>query len=530
MPFSSRIANTILATPFDGRAATQLKITQQLTEKEFLEECYSYPIFSTEYQKEIKNKISGIELPEETATEISSLTPEDLEDQMDRMEKSYDYFLKWKMDFSANRVYTINGNAGVGKTTFINHSRYYDKDVQWIILDIYLANSYIDWISDVRTTIDNFDKADSKIYGSIILKIWESVFNGNDENGNYSFDKIDENITKLLKSYKEKYHKKTPVGRLLLDELNKALLFKFNKKKRVEIAAEIFKKHFNGKIGKNREGVINALNSLLLILKCMSDNLDSKFIIVFDNFERFIGKDEIYNKDVNSIRIFLNSYVGNLNMSSSHLNRAFKFILAVRDSTARICNVRLHASDVEPSNLELTDWYDTNNIISRKMNWYKEHNIEVENSELLEQIISDLRKCRGNTLTGLKLMINPLFNDNKRLILDFIGTMIELPSNQEGLRKYKELWDIDTPISRFAARSIIRGMILHHFEIISERFFEHLHTYSCNKKNINGLGYARKILTILYNNVEADQDNEMPLNNVLSPLFNGNVLECWNSS
>lgn len=529
MPFSSTLANTILATPFDDRTAAAPEISKKLTEKEFLENCYSHPIFSKAYKQEVKMKIEGVELSEETANEIASITTKDYEDQSARMEKSYEFFINWKNSFEANKVYTINGNAGTGKTTFINHSRYYDTDVQWVILDVYFSKEYVDWISDIRTTINNFERADSKIYGSIIRKIWDIVFQGNDKNGVYDIKNVDSNLTKLIHAYKSRFSGKLPVGRVVLDDLKKSTFLKLTVESRVKAAAKVFRKHLNGNVNNNREGIVEALNLLLLILKCMNNDPDKKYIIVFDNLERFIEKDELYNKDVDDIRKFLRSYIDNINQTNTYLNNTFKFAMAVRNSTARICHVRVHASDAEASCLDLSEWYDINNIISKKMDWYKMHGIQVDDAKLLMQIVSDLRKCQDNTLTGLQLMINPLFNDNKRLILDFIGSMIELPSNQEGLTKYQELWNKDTPQSRFAARSIIRGMILQYFEKIHDRFFERLGTYGSSDKSKNGIGYARKILTLLYNNIQADHDNELPLANILSILLNTDAMEGWNS-
>lgn len=86
-----------------------------------------------------------------------------------------------------------------------------------------------------------------------------------------------------------------------------------------------------------------------------------------------------------------------------------------------MCNVSLHSADTAPSNLDLNGWYDVDNIIQRKKEWYKKSGIVIENIDLVEQIVGDYRRCGDNTLTGLKLTLEPLFNGNKRLLIDFIG-------------------------------------------------------------------------------------------------------------
>lgn len=93
-----------------------------------------------------------------------------------------------------------------------------------------------------------------------------------------------------------------------------------------------------------------------------------------------------------------------------------------------MCNVSLHSADTAPSNLDLNGWYDVDNIIQRKKEWYKKSGIVIENIDLVEQIVGDYRRCGDNTLTGLKLTLEPLFNGNKRLLIDFIGGMSYLLS------------------------------------------------------------------------------------------------------
>lgn len=194
-----------------------------------------------------------------------------------------------------------------------------------------------------------------------------------------------------------------------------------------------------------------------------------------------------------------------------------------------MCNVSLHSADTAPSNLDLNGWYDVDNIIQRKKEWYKKSGIVIENIDLVEQIVGDYRRCGDNTLTGLKLTLEPLFNGNKRLLIDFIGGMLERPSDKEILNKYIALWKEDTSLARFAARSIIRGLVLYNIERNKDHLFEHLKTYSSHR-NYNGLGDARKLLTILYNHIQNGEDNEMPVSEVLSKLFvTDNISEIWPS-
>lgn len=55
-----------------------------------------------------------------------------------------------------------------------------------------------------------------------------------------------------------------------------------------------------------------------------------------------------------------------------------------------MCNVSLHSADTAPSNLDLNGWYDVDNIIQRKKEWYKKSGIVIENIDLVEQIVGGL--------------------------------------------------------------------------------------------------------------------------------------------
>lgn len=521
MGYTSRIANQLLVTPFDDKCVVSPDVSDKLKEEEFCIHCYSHPKFQQQSQRYM---LEG--LKDEYSD--SSTNYEEIQTQIHQQKIAYDNFELWLNNFSNCKIYTINGNAGTGKTTFINYMKYKTTDMNWIILDVNLARSYDEWISDIRTDITHFEKAQSKVYGSVMNNLWELIFNATDTDNNYSLDIVHNKLQKLTSNYKERYKLKYPSGRKLLDEVCNIMDNEQNILARVELSAKLFQQYVNGNVGKEGTGIIDVLNIFLLCLRCLSDNSREKYVIIFDNFERFIAKDELYNKDVDKIRLLLTSYAKSINQAGNLHKNYFKFAMAVRDSTARMCGVRLHASDSEASNLDLGKWYDTQDIILRKKKWYADNNFSVENSDLVEQIIGDRRICTDQTITGLQLFIDPLFNDNKRLIIDFIATMVESPANIKNVQTYKMLWDEDTSQSRFAARSIMRGMILNELEKKPDKLFEHLKTYSTRNRD-NGIGDARKILTILYNNIHKGNENEMSMVTVLSELFRKSDIEKnWN--
>lgn len=521
MAYTSKIANELLVTPFDDKSNVSSVVSSRLTPEEFCDHCYCNPQFERETSY----------LNDELLTSDDILTKsEELVSRLYIQKTSNDNFTVWLNNFESDneKVYTINGNAGTGKTTFINYKKHKDASAKWVILDVHLARSFDEWIPDIVTSVSHFEQAHSKVYAVIMNKLWELLFQGIDANNNFSIFQVYDTLSKLVENYKDRFANIFPSGRTLFDELVKIMDSEHEVYFKVEESAKLFQRYIDGNVNKNEDVVISILNTLLLTLRCLSDDNEEKYVIVFDNFERFIAKDELYNKDVNSIRSLLTSYVRRVNKLGNCNRNRVKFMLAVRDSTARMCGIRLHSSDSLSSDLDISGWYDTQNIINLKKQWYNQNQIPLTESDTVEQIIGDLRTCTDHSLTGLKLFIDPLFNDNKRLIVDFIGTMIEKPINAKWKRMYIALWNENTSRSRFMARSIIRGMILNELERLPDKLFEHLKTYNSHNEN-SGMGDARKILTILYNNIQSGNANEMPLSLVLSELFHVTDIQAiWN--
>lgn len=272
-----------------------------------------------------------------------------------------------------------------------------------------------------------------------------------------------------------------------------------------------------------------------MILYCTNHNQDTRNtdvnVIVFDNIERFIAHDEIYNKDLDTIRKDITSYCKYIYGKNKQIG-LFKFILALRTNTARMCGVKLDAADELPSDLNISGWFLLDDIIKSRIKWFNEKRVPLMEYDTINRIICDLRTCKTHELTGLQLFIDPLFNENKRLIFDFIAGIVEKSTNRKYMEQYDKLWSENTSVSRFAARSIIRGLIYQELDK-HDNLFKHLKIYAENDKSSEsseidyGLSYVRKILTILYNN----KKNDMTLEDVIGMicLKKDKIQEYWNS-
>ncbi|MFR5875263.1 MAG: hypothetical protein ACLUFN_02105 [Eubacterium sp.] len=517
MAYSSKLANNLLYTPFDNKSNVDDFVSSLLTIDEFFDECYVEPDFANEKAYHNLNN----DTPEEYdyVSEFGRI-----KDEMKAHKTEEDNFFTWINDSKNSKVYTISGNAGVGKTTYINGLKYFregDKNEKWIILNVADSHDKVTWFGDIETHINNFEKSIQKMYATVLAKI-KSLFFGYYKNGTYDIYEIFFQLKELCKVYKKYFSKYYQKGRSFFNNIIK-IVENYNEvlneseiENLLDEISHYISNYFitiDNKKNKDSDLFCASLNILIMVLRCKDENqINFKRIILFDNLERFIAFDEIFNEELENIRRDLITYSSDLYDNNNCHKGLIKFVMVMRNSSARMCGAKVHSSDDLASDLNLDDWFVTNLIVDNKATWFKTHNIMNKNIKYLEQITSDLRTCEDSTLTGLSLQINPIFNNNKRLIVDFIGSCIERPSLNKLLNQYDKLWKIDTSVSRFAARSIIRSLIIVELAL-KDNLFKHLQVYS--EKRSVGLGYSRKLLTILYNN----DAKEYPLSMLFSEYF-----------
>ena len=198
MAYMSKLANALLYTPFDDKAIVPKDISESMNPREFLTECYCEPSFFE----------GNINIQEEAriTEEDYSVYLKDIKDQIELQKTNYKYFTTWLNDFSNNKIYTISGNAGTGKTTYINHLKYesIDENIDWIILDVCNAQPFVEWPGDVKTIVDSFNLASGKVFSLIMREVWLNLFSGTDENELYSADAVYEKLSMLVHEYESK--------------------------------------------------------------------------------------------------------------------------------------------------------------------------------------------------------------------------------------------------------------------------------------------------------------------------------------
>ncbi len=516
MAFMSNVANLLLCTPFDDKATVNSNIILKLSVEEFMSECFSKPQFMRE-----------IEWKEETEENKDSseykTNLEELQYNIYQQEREYKNFNIWLKNFYNSKVYVLKGHAGTGKTTYVNYLKYnMSEQIEWIILDFNLSNNSITWFQDERLIINsnNMVSAYRKAYSSILIAIRDILFGYFDKDEQYSIDRIYTELYCIDRRFQDEFAVKRPAGYQFFDNLH-AILNKEIEEEKVEKiikVAQICKEYFEKlkDISSSDEIIQKSLDIILLLLRCSQEE-EKQFVIAFDNIERFIEKEEIYNQDVVNFRKNIISYSDSINEKGKIHRGVFKFLIVVRNNTENMSDSTLHSLDELSASIDISDWFDIDNIISRKIDWLKSIDMMDEDIVLVKQITGDLRICSDKTVTGLKLLIDSLLNNNTRLIIDFIGVIVESLKNYESINKYRDYWNEQTSLSKFAARSIIRGLMLYQLKNC-DNLFMHLKTYT-NNINDSGLGISRKILTILYNHMQNTKNAYMSLDKIMKDLF-----------
>lgn len=255
----------------------------------------------------------------------------------------------------------------------------------------------------------------------------------------------------------------------------------------------------------------------ICLLRCKNENL--RYMLAFDNFERFIGTDEIYSSQITEFVIELRNTQNAITDNKKFLAPYYQILIFMRNTSTRMFDNQ-QIAELFPHNIDISDWFQISKILSKKIDWYRINSIEVSESDRILDILNDLGYCKGK-FTGLRSKLNMLFNYNKRVIVRFLTKILSNILNQKYLLIYdnfkKNEMNIDSRIARFANRMIIFRLILN--ELRRDKFLNHI-TAVKNNNEKTSLGYARKIFTILYEFRLQNNEEYMNFNDIISQLFN----------
>lgn len=506
------LINKILYVPFNHDYIVDENIREALTEEEFFKRCYFKPDFDKEIQE-----LLMISEDEVQAFEVE-LTREELISKYDRMKTEEEVLYDW-IEGNQNDIYTIKGDAGTGKSTFLHYLKYHyqKKNIEWEIVDIQRA---IDMVKVLGNTIyiNRFSSLYYKAISVIIICICDALFE-KEKDGKIDYSKSVTNLKKIRDNYLKLQDYIFPGEKIVpfFDSICNIMDYKGEDKKICQNSAKSISQYFKKSLPKvdNMESRTFAtfLELYIIFLKCKC--MDCRYMIAFDNFERFIGTDEIYSRQLIEFVEILRQVQNNISINNISLSKMFQIIIFMRNTSTRMFTSQ-QVAELFPHKLDLSEWFNASKILKKKLDWYNEKKIEISESERLLEILGDV----GGHFRGLRSKLNMLFNNNKRAIIKFLSQVLSKPVNQKYLNIYdyfrKNKAGITPSYARFAARVIVFRLVLN--ELRSDDFFRHIIVQKNNDERAS-LGYARKILTILYNyRLQHDQDSYMSFFELIKQL------------
>ena len=514
-----KIADILMYAPFVSVYGVPNKVHEKLKNEAFFGEngCYIQPDFDNKAKnlinqtaRSISEDMSGDDWPEEVSDKLYALR----QGKRDQAE-----LIRW-IENNSDGIFKILGDAGTGKSTFLHYLQWSRKDIGWHILDLKKAIREIEiYGSSISIPREHFVSLHGKVLSAIILEIKDILFEKT---------RREDAAAQCRKKFQELLHR---YNSLIVDEfplesyvelyenLSKIPLQENSHHGDVNYCracANVFTKYFTEKCfgqQRNRDseatGLKCALTQLLIIFRCFGEQ-GRKELVVFDNIERFIGLDEIYNKELTNflgdMRNFCDNYKNKYQSAETNVDlfaKNYQFIISMRNTTVRN-HIPAEYNDFTRHSIDLSNWFSIGDIIHAKLDWYARHEITVLDEiakKHLEYILSD------ESPTGLSPRLDLFFNYNKRLITSFLTeeALVEPVENQMHYLifadyfydKLSEPRDI-AACSRFGYRSVIWRSVLDWLRKGDLFKKEILEKYETPEGRISEINFIWRILSVLH--------------------------------
>lgn len=523
----SRLANMLLFVPYNREYNVSTEVKYKLTDQEFFSRCYYTP----DFDKMISILLN---LNEEDSNDLGyPINQAEMIRRIQQQKRNQNSIMNW-LNNNGIGVYAISGEAGTGKTTYLRHLAYEMDEYHWCFLD--MANGIervriLNW----KVEVPEFSSLKGKVLSVLMQKIASFYVAGAYNKENTANQKV-KNCNNI-QQFSENILSYAPSHELcdLYSEFAK-IDTQENDRHYNQLYANVLLSFFNELIKMNNSSyMLELLLELLQIILFIYDN-EKKHIVIFDNIERYIGTDEIYdNQIVDFMRVMRRFSDQYNNQYGEEYAAHFQFIISLRDTTLRVFTPQ-QIADFLPHNLDLSEWFPIDEIVNLRIQWYEQHEeLLTKNDKLtlkqLQRILSDQGQT-GQIMRGLRLKLSMLFNNNKRLLLDYLVPLLENEDNIAYLRKADEIWNnenIHNPYRKFAYRSIIWRIVCDRLK--RDALFESLTTVALDGTFDNivaALNYIRKILTILSNANSVEHDKAVSLNELLRRLYKrSSDMEYW---
>lgn len=377
--------NKILYVPFNEDYSVDTNIQKILTEEEFFEECFYMP----DFEEEIK------ELVEKTEEEINAfeidLTKEELLEKYQQNKREKEAFFNW-IENNQNDIYCVKGDAGIGKTTFVHYLEYVYRNTltEWDIIDMTKSIEAVKILNN-KLSIPRFNNIFYKSVSVIIKKLVDGLIESWDD-GKIDYEKSSGNIEQIMNNYSqfEGYYPITFVndffeGIKVIGKKN------MDDKTYVENCSKFIFDYFDDYLKSNKrekDEVISNILELYVYYVCCK-NITKKYFLAFDNLEKFIGTDEIYDKQLISFVSKIRHIQKTVSENNVKLASKFQIAIFMRNTSTRMFTPQ-QIAEIFPHIVELSEWFQSAKVIQKKIEWYRTKGIDVDEAERLLDIINDI--------------------------------------------------------------------------------------------------------------------------------------------
>lgn len=499
----TKIVNKLLYVPFNQYYTVADSIMEKMTMCEFFRNVFYFPDFSDEIERLSAANEDELENYDSSIPKIEIIRQ--LNDSQ-RYLTSYEYWL----NNDINEVYCLIGSSGCGKTTFLHYNKYMKPEYNWNILDIQTARNGVS-VNGRHFHASGHSLLFDKVWSSVIQLLADNLFVYAD--GSLDCSVTADSIVRTKKEYVNKVSQRTA-----LDVRSHDFFAKIPEINGEDIGAycdkcsNYFIDYFRN-LSTNGNYLSITIEILLILLYLLSDI--KKNIIVFDNLERFIGTDEIYNSEICEFVQYIRNFIGEFSvkyqktgLNKTLFSKHYQFILSIRRTSLRMIQTQ-QTSDYDERKLDISTWFPINKVIGKKIEWYDKNGFDVFREDLIRSVITDEGFSEKGIL-GIQMKLDMLFNFNKRLIVEFLTIVLNREYNYVMLERANKFWKNDYGIkpmlSKFAARSIIMRLILDELQLSDDLFKKILAlrgdeytSHTSYDEPQTGIGDARKILTILNN-------------------------------
>lgn len=507
----------ILYVPFNEEYLTDDEnINQLLTEEVFFGQCFYMP----DFEKEIKELLGKSE-KEIQAFEVD-LTKEELIKKYKKNKQEKEALFNW-IKSNQNEIYCIKGDAGTGKTTFLHYLayKYRNTEIEWDIIDM---NMVIDSfrILNHKLVIPRYRNVYFRAISILMKKIVDDLFVKN--RGRVEIESSYANIIAIIERYFEFFEGTYPTDFItnFFNEIKSLHNVSGDKKIFVESCSKFIYDYWTSYLLQNkhnRDAAFSDFIEFYVYYNCCK-KVGKRNVLAFDNLERFIGTDEIYDKQLIEFISNVRHIQKSISTVDPHIASRFQAAIFMRNTSTRMFTPQ-QISEIFPHIVDLSEWFQSAKILQKKIDWYKENDIEIEQSDRLLDIINDIGQGKDGSFRGLRSKLNMLFNNDKRVIVNILEKVLENESNKSYLKKYDFFKDekisMDKSLARFAKRVIIYRLVLN--ELLRDGFFSNIATKREEDKRVS-LNYARKVLTILYEHKLDYDDGYMKFDDIIIKVSN----------